>query len=71
MIDCDIRTENLQTAIGLTPTLESPTISNLHCEGWNAVRTMVPVDHAQTIQDDLETTGAKAILATRIDACRI
>ncbi|MGW2476990.1 ATP phosphoribosyltransferase [Streptomyces sp. NPDC001665] len=71
MMDYDIRMENVEAAIKLTPGLESPTVSPLHSEGWAAVRAMVPADDAQLIMDKLEAAGARAILTTRIHACRI
>ncbi|MBV9026687.1 MAG: ATP phosphoribosyltransferase [Streptomycetaceae bacterium] len=66
MMDYDIRMEDVEAAVALTPGLESPTVSPLHKEGWAAVRAMVPADQAQHIMDELETVGARAILATRI-----
>jgi ATP phosphoribosyltransferase len=71
MMDYDIRMENVEAAVKLTPGLESPTVSPLHREGWAAVRAMVPADQAQHIMDQLEDVGARAILATRIHSCRI
>jgi ATP phosphoribosyltransferase len=71
MMDYDIRIEDVDRAVALTPGLESPTVSPLHRQGWAAVRAMVPADSAQSIMDQLETIGARAILATRIHACRI
>jgi ATP phosphoribosyltransferase len=71
MIDYDIRTEDVERAVALTPGLESPTVSPLHRQGWAAVRAMVPVDDAQDVMDKLESVGARAILATHIYSCRI
>ena len=71
MMDYDIRAENLDAAVALTPGLESPTISPLHHEGWVAVRSMVPTREAQRIMDDLYELGARAILTTGIHACRL
>jgi len=71
LMDYDIRMEDVEAAVALTPGLESPTVSPLHKEGWAAVRAMVPADDAQRIMDELETVGARAILVTRIHACRI
>jgi ATP phosphoribosyltransferase len=69
MIDYDIRTEDVERAVALTPGLESPTVSPL--QGWAAVRAMVPADDAQDVMDKLESVGARAILATHIYSCRI
>ncbi|MFF1453525.1 ATP phosphoribosyltransferase [Streptomyces sp. NPDC058274] len=71
MMDYDCRAEHLEQAVGLTPGLESPTISPLHNEGWVAVRAMVPAKDAQRIMDDLYALGARAILTTAIHACRL
>ncbi|MET9127992.1 MULTISPECIES: ATP phosphoribosyltransferase [unclassified Streptomyces] len=71
MMDYDCRAEHLEQAVGLTPGLESPTISPLHNEGWVAVRAMVPAKEAQRIMDDLYALGARAILTTAIHACRL
>ena len=71
MMDYDIRAEQLEKAVALTPGLESPTISPLHDQGWVAVRSMVRTKEAQRIMDDLYELGARAILTTGIHACRI
>ncbi|MBW5482539.1 ATP phosphoribosyltransferase [Streptomyces bambusae] len=71
MMDYDIRVEQLENAVALTPGLESPTVSPLHHEGWVAVRAMVPAKEAQRIMDDLYELGARAILTTSIHACRL
>ena len=42
MMDYDIRAEQVEEAVALTPGIESPTVSPLHREGWVAVRSMVP-----------------------------
>ncbi|WP_327674967.1 ATP phosphoribosyltransferase [Kitasatospora sp. NBC_00458] len=71
LMDYDIRAENVTAAVGLTPGLESPTVSPLHTEGWVAVRAMVLRKEAQRIMDDLWGIGARAILVTNIHACRL
>ncbi|MGP3980176.1 ATP phosphoribosyltransferase [Streptomyces sp. KR80] len=71
MMDYDIRVEQVEKAIAVTPGLESPTVSPLHNEGWVAVRAMVPSKDAQRIMDDLYDLGARAILTTGIHACRL
>ncbi|GAA1729135.1 ATP phosphoribosyltransferase [Aeromicrobium alkaliterrae] len=71
MMDYDIRTEQVEDAVTLTPGIESPTVSPLHSEGWSAVRSMVPRDRAQRVMDDLYAIGARGILVTDILACRI
>lgn len=71
MMDYDVRDEQLQAAVAVTPGLESPTVSPLHHEGWFAVRAMVLREEAQRIMDDLWDLGARAILVTDIRACRL
>jgi len=71
MMDYDVRLENVERAVALTPGIESPTVSPLHTEGWVAVRAMVPRKDAQRIMDDLWEIGARAILVTDIHACRL
>ena len=71
MMDYDIRVENVEEAVRLTPGIESPTVSPLHREGWVAVRSMVPRDAAQKIMDGLYGLGARGILVTDILACRV
>ena len=71
MMDYDIRAEQVDRAVELTPGIESPTVSPLHREGWVAVRSMVPRDAAQKIMDSLYELGARGILVTDILACRV
>ncbi|TDC23752.1 ATP phosphoribosyltransferase [Streptomyces sp. 8K308] len=71
MMDYDIRAELVDKAVSLTPGLESPTVSPLHDQGWVAVRSMVPVQDAQRIMDELYDLGARAILSTGIHAARL
>ncbi|MFI1095706.1 ATP phosphoribosyltransferase [Streptomyces sp. NPDC020917] len=71
MMDYDIRVEQVEKAVALTPGLESPTVSPLHHEGWVAVRAMVPTADAQRIMDQLYELGARAILTTGIHAARL
>jgi ATP phosphoribosyltransferase len=71
MMDYDVPSEHVAEAVGLTPGIESPTVSPLHREGWFAVRAMVPRASAQRIMDELWEVGARAILVTDIHACRL
>lgn len=71
MMDYDIRTEQLEEAVTLTPGIESPTVSPLHRDGWVAVRAMVPRDAAQRVMDQLWTLGARGTLMTDVLACRL
>lgn len=71
MMDYDIRVQNVDEAVRLTPGIESPTVSPLHREGWVAVRAMVPRDATQKIMDELYALGGRGILVTDILSCRI
>ena len=71
MMDYDIRSEHVQSAVALTPGIESPTVSPLHREGWVAVRAMVPRQGSQRLMDELFDLGARGILLTDIHACRL
>ncbi len=71
MMDYDIPDAAVEQAVGLTPGIESPTVSPLHREGWVAVRSMVPRDGAQRLMDRLYEIGARGILLTDIHACRL
>jgi ATP phosphoribosyltransferase len=71
MITYDVHTDNLDIAVRLTPGIESPTISQLHRQGWVAVQAMVLRAEVHRIMDELYETGARAILVTDIHACRL
>jgi ATP phosphoribosyltransferase len=71
MMDYDIRVDQVERAVELTPGIESPTVSPLHREGWVAVRSMVPRESTQKVMDELYGLGARGILVTEILACRI
>jgi ATP phosphoribosyltransferase len=71
MMDYDIRVEQMEDAVALTPGIESPTVSPLHREGWVAVRSMVPREQAQRVMDQLWALGARGTLVTDILACRL
>jgi len=71
MMDYDIGADHVEQAVGLTPGIESPTVSPLHREGWVAVRVMVPRERAQRVMDELWEIGARGILTTDIHACRL
>jgi ATP phosphoribosyltransferase len=71
MIAYDVRADDLDSAVALTPGIESPTISPLRREGWVAVQAMVLRAEVHRIMDDLYDVGARAILVTDIHACRL
>jgi ATP phosphoribosyltransferase len=71
LMDYDISAELVESAVVLTPGIESPTISPLHHSGWVAVRAMVPRKGTNKVMDDLWELGARGILVTDIHACRL
>jgi ATP phosphoribosyltransferase, C-terminal domain len=71
MLAYDVRADGLDNAVALTPGIESPTISPLHREGWVAVQAMVLRTDVHRIMDQLYDVGARAILVTALDACRL
>jgi ATP phosphoribosyltransferase len=71
MIAYDVRADQIDEAVALTPGIESPTISALHREGWVAVQAMVRRVDVHRIMDLLYEVGARAILVTDIHACRL
>ncbi|MBB2943018.1 ATP phosphoribosyltransferase [Actinoplanes lutulentus] len=71
MLAYDVRADLLDQATGLTPGIESPTVSPLHREGWVAVQAMVQRGEVHRIMDELYELGARAILVTDIANCRL
>jgi len=71
MLAYDVRVDALDSAVTLTPGIESPTVSPLHREGWVAVQAMVLRAEVHRIMDELYEVGARAILVTDIHACRL
>jgi ATP phosphoribosyltransferase len=71
LVDYDIRTEEVDRAVAITPGIESPTVSPLHDQGWVAVRAMVPRKDVHRVMDELYDLGARGILVTDIHACRL
>lgn len=71
MLDYDCPKSLLDSAIEITPGLESPTVAPLADTEWVAVRAMVPRKEANPVMDRLSALGAKAILASDIRSCRL
>ncbi|GIE33305.1 ATP phosphoribosyltransferase [Actinoplanes italicus] len=71
MLAYDVRADLLEQATGLTPGIESPTVSPLHREGWVAVEAMVQRSDVHRVMDELYDLGARAILVTDIANCRL
>ncbi|MCX4092763.1 ATP phosphoribosyltransferase [Nocardia sp. alder85J] len=70
MLDYDCPKDLLDSAVQITPGLESPTVSPLADPAWVAVRALVPRKQGNDVMDQLADLGAKAILATDIRTCR-
>ncbi|MCX2732403.1 ATP phosphoribosyltransferase [Saccharopolyspora sp. NFXS83] len=71
MMDYNCPTAALEDVRKITPGMEAPTVSPLDEQGWVAVRVMVPRHQAQAIMDRLWAEGARAILVTPLEACRL
>ncbi|EWS82704.1 ATP phosphoribosyltransferase [Brachybacterium phenoliresistens] len=71
LIDYDIPQEKLEAAVAITPGFQAPTVSPLHNGSWSAVRSMVERKQVNRVLDDLYDAGARAILVTAIQACRV
>jgi ATP phosphoribosyltransferase len=71
MLDYDCRRELLESAVAITPGLESPTVAPLAEDGWVAVRAMVARREVNDVMDALAELGAKAVLASDIRSCRL
>ncbi|MGY5764558.1 ATP phosphoribosyltransferase [Brachybacterium sp. DNPG3] len=71
MLDYDIPSDLLERAVAISPGFQSPTVSPLRDGEWSAVRVMVERRQSHRMMDDLYEVGARAILVTAIQACRI
>ena len=71
LVDYDVPVRLLDTALEITPGIESPTISPLRDADWVAVRAMVRREDTNHIMDELYEVGARAILVSAIHAARI
>ena len=70
MLDYDIPSTLLERAERSPPAC-SRRRSALHGSEWSAVRAMVDSRSAHRMMDELYEAGARAILVTAIQACRI
>lgn len=71
LVDYDCPVEVLAEAVEVTPGFESPTVSTMQDPAWRAVRAMVERDVLHRTMDELYELGARAILVTDINACRL
>ena len=70
MLDYDCPEDVLETAKGITPGMQAPTVSPLMQKGWFAGRSMVRRTCANKEMDDLAALGVRAILTSEIRSCR-
>jgi ATP phosphoribosyltransferase len=71
MVEYDLPKANLEQARDITPGIEAPTVSPLNKDGWVAVKAMAKRPDVNRIMDDLTEVGAKGIIITGIQTCRI
>ncbi|MGH3857103.1 MAG: ATP phosphoribosyltransferase, partial [Pseudonocardiaceae bacterium] len=71
LMDYNCPTSALPAARKITPGMEAPTVSPLDEDSWVAVRAMVLRTQAQAVMDELWVAGARAILVTPLEACRL
>jgi ATP phosphoribosyltransferase len=70
-LEYNIPREKLVDAEQITPGFTSPTVTQLENSNWFAVRAMVKSKEIIGIMEKLESLGAKAILETSINNCRL
>ena len=71
LVDYDVLKKDVDKACAITPGIESPTISPLQNSEWVAVRAMVLRKDVNTAMDKLWQLGAKGILVSDINSCRL
>jgi ATP phosphoribosyltransferase len=71
IFDYDCPAKLLEKASGITPGIESPTVSPLRDPEWVAVRALVKAEDINSKMDELYELGARAILVSAIHAARI
>ncbi len=71
MVEYDVPEKMLEMACVVTPGIESPTISPLNKKGWVAVKSMSRQKEVNNIMDQLKKLGAKGIIITAIQTCRM
>lgn len=71
LVDYDVLKKDVEKACLITPGIESPTISPLQNSEWVAVRAMVLRKNVNSAMDKLWQLGAKGILVSNINSCRL
>ena len=71
LLEYNVPRAKLADAEKITPGFNSPTINALEDQDWCAVQVMVKRKELIDVMDRLEAIGARAILETRINNCRL
>ena len=71
LVDYDVLKKDVDKACAITPGIESPTISPLQNSEWVAFRAMVLRKDVNSAMDKLWQLGAKGILVSNINSCRL
>ena len=71
LVDYDVLKKDLDKACAITPGIECPTISPLQNSEWVAVRAMVKRKEVNSAMDKHWQLGAKGILVSNINSCRL
>jgi ATP phosphoribosyltransferase len=71
LLEYNLPRNRLAEAEKITPGFSSPTVNSLEDPAWCAVRVMVRRGEVIDVMERLETIGARAILETQINNCRL
>jgi ATP phosphoribosyltransferase len=71
LVEYNLPRAKLAEAEQITPGFSSPTVNALEDPAWCAVRVMVPRGEVIRVMERLEGLGARAILETQINNCRL
>lgn len=71
LLEYNIPRNRLAEAEAITPGFHSPTVNDLEDPDWCAVQVMVKRKEVIDVMDRLEAIGARAILETEINNCRL
>lgn len=71
MMDYNVAASDLEATTALASGVNGPTVSQLAKDGWLAVRVLVPKKGAHLLMDRLFEAGARGILLTELNSCRL
>jgi ATP phosphoribosyltransferase len=71
LLEYNCPSDRLEEAKLITPGYSSPTIQKTDSPDWYAVKVMVEKNKVQSIMDELESIGCRAILETEVGNCRL